>query len=243
MHEKTDKNFFKKFPVLYVLVFAIGLILLFLDFSFLSFLSDYMTIVDFTKMGISIILIASSIFEIIVYLFSFVPLSRYDRNFEELKALVINQIREKGQTILGEFLSFRPWMTDEYFVKSKHGVPKYFYPVYYVIISIANNVLYINEVRFDIFHRAYHTVGYNVIPLKSILSAGFMQDRILFSTLSGEDSSTAYFLEIRTLSGVVKVPIFEEEVTNKFGDINNIRDETINKLTIIVQTLTQQKSN
>ncbi|WP_448378328.1 hypothetical protein [Fervidobacterium sp.] len=241
MYEKTDKNFFRKFPLLYVLVFSIGVILLFFDFSFLSFLQNYMTILDFAKIGVSIILIASSIFEIIVYLFSFVPLSRYDRNFEELKALVVSQIRERGQTILGEFLSFRPWMTDEYFVKSKHGVPKYFYPVYYVIISIANNVLYINEVRFDIFNRAYHTVGYNVIPLKSILSAGFMQDRILFSTLSGEDSSTAYFLEIRTLSGVVKVPIFEEEVTNKFGNINNIRDENITKLTIIIQTLTQQK--
>ncbi len=243
MYEKTDKNFFKKFPILYVLVFTIGLILLFLDLSFLSFLQNYMTIVDFAKMGVGIILIASGIFEIIVYLFSFVPLSRYDRNFEELKALVVSQIRERGQAILGEFLSFRPWMTDEYFVKSKHGVPKYFYPVYYVVISIANNVLYINEVRFDILHKSYHIAGYSIIPLKTILSAGLVQDRILFSTASGEDSSTAYFLEIRTLGGTVKVPVFEEEVTNKFGDINNVRDETINKLTVIVQALTKQKSN
>ncbi|AFG35885.1 hypothetical protein QQE94_08515 [Fervidobacterium pennivorans subsp. shakshaketiis] len=241
MREKTDRDFFRKFPLLYVLVFSIGVILLFFDFSFLSFLQNYMTIVEFAKIGVSIILIASSIFEIIFYLFSFIPLSKYDRNFEELKTLVVSQIREKGHKILGEFLSFRPWMTDEYFVKSNHGVPKYFYPVYYVVISVANNMLYINEVRFDILHKSYHIVGYSIIPLKTILSAGLVQDKILFSTASGEDSSTAYFLEIRSLGGTVKVPVFEEEITSRFGDIKNIRDETIIKLTIIIQTLTQQK--
>ncbi|AMW33362.1 hypothetical protein SAMN04488510_101123 [Fervidobacterium changbaicum] len=243
MLEKTDKSFFKKFPIGYALTLAVGVALLYLDFSFVSILKDYMTIVDFTRIGLSIILIASGIFEIIAYLFSFVPTSRYDKNIEELKTIVVNQIREKGHSVLGEFLSFRPWMESEYYAKSRRGVTKYFYPVYYVVLSTANNVLYVTEVRLNILNKSFHMVGYNILPLKSIISAGVVQDRILFSTLSGEDAATTYFLEVRTIGGVVRIPVFEEEISSKFGDIRDIRDDVFRKLTLTVQLLTQQKSS
>jgi len=241
MWGRTDKNFFTKFPFKSLPVLIIAFALLIIDFSFvgdyIAILNDFLWLIDITKTIISAILIASGVYEIIIFLFNFVPLSRYDKHFEELKTQIITEIKSKNQNILGEFLSFRPWMVDESFVKAKEGFPKYFYPLYYVVLSMSNNKLNITEYRLNIYEKTYHVVGYNVVPINTIISAGIVQDRILFTSLSGEGAATVYFLELRTTGGNIKIPLLEDEITGRHGNIKELRDEMLLKVVTTIKSI------
>ncbi|MEJ5257271.1 MAG: hypothetical protein WHS64_03390 [Fervidobacterium sp.] len=240
MFSKSDKSFFLKFPVKYLILMILGIIFLFMDFSNIQLFSRYSMIVEFAKMGISIVFIITGLFEMMVYLFSFAPISKYDENIEKLKAQIVEDTKKRGETILGEFISFRPWMDDEYYVKAKNGIPKYFYPIYYVILSIKDNMLNISEYRLNVYKMTHHSVGYQVIPSKSIISQGFTQDRVLFSSVFGESASTTYFLEIRTLGGTLRIPILEEEISESFGDMSSVRNDFFNKIGIYLKAFFQK---
>ncbi|WP_448375369.1 hypothetical protein [Fervidobacterium sp.] len=241
MWGKTDKNFFTKFPFKSLPVLIVAFALLIIDFSFvgdyITILSDYLWLIDVTKTIISVILIASGVYEIIIFLFNFVPMSRYDKHFEELKTQIITEIKSKNQNILAEFISFRPWMVDESFVKAKKGLPKYFYPIYYVVLSMSNNILNIREYRLNIYEKTYHIAGYNVVPINTIISAGIVQDRVLFTSLSGEGASTVYFLELRTIGGNIKIPVLEEEISGRHGNVKELRDEMLLKVATTIKSI------
>ncbi|MGQ9856419.1 MAG: hypothetical protein ACUVQF_06750 [Fervidobacterium sp.] len=242
MFGKSDKSFFLKFPTKYLVLMIIGVILLFIDFSNIELFSKYSMIVDFANIGISIVFIITGLFEIFIYLISFAPASRYDENIEKLRIQITDEIKKRGEIIMGDFLSFRPWTTDEYYVKAKSGIPRYFYPVYYVILSTKDNILLVNEYKLNVYNATYHLVGYQLIPTKSIVSQGITQDRILFSSVLGESASTNYFLEIRTVGGTLRIPVLEEEISESAGDISSIRSEFLNKIGIYLKTFAQKDS-
>jgi len=241
MWGRSDKNFFTSFPWSSLVLLVIGFVILLIDLSFIasyiSILEDYMWFIDITKAIISIFLIAFGIYDVIIFLFNLAPMSRYDRHFEELKTQIADELRNKNQKIIAEFVSFRPWMSNEYFVRARTGLPKYFFPLYYVVISIQNNILIINEYRLNIYEKSYYISGYNVLPIRSIVSAGIIQDRILFNSNFGDSAATVYFLEFRTIGGNVRIPIFEEEITGRYGELKNMRDEMLLKTMSILKTI------
>jgi len=237
---KSDKDFFQRFPVGAVFGVTIGILLLTVSFEFIGqfrIFRDFVFIVEFLKNTIGVIVIAYFSFEILLYFIKFSPTKKFEKNLSEIRSTFLENVTKNGTSLIGDFISFRPWMEDEFYVKSKKGIPNIFFPTYLVAFTVKDNILYITEAKAMIQEKSYSISGYHVVPIKLVSSSSFFQDRILFSAKAGEVSATTYFLEIRTVSGSVKIALFEEEILSKYGNINQMKEEFISKIMMIIRML------
>lgn len=237
---KSDRDFFQRFPTSSVFGITIGILLLTVSFDFIGqfrILRDFVFIIEFLKNTIGVIILSYFSFGILLYFIKFSPTSKFETNLSEIRSTFLKTVTKNGHALLGDFISFRPWMEDEFYVKAKKGIPNIFYPTYLVAFTVKDNVLYITEAKVAIQEKTYSISGYHVIPMKLISSSSFFQDRILFSSKFAETSATNYFLEIRTVSSSIKIALFEEEILSKYGNINQMKEEFITKIMMILKVL------
>lgn len=243
---RTDKDFFQRFPIGAIIGIIIGILLLTLSFDFIGhfrILRDFVFIIEFLKNAIGIIILSYFSFEVLVYFIKFSSAKKFEKNLSEIRSAFLENVTKNGNTLIGDFISFRPWMEDEFYVKSKKGIPNIFFPTYLVAFTIKDKILYITEAKAMIQEKTYSISGYHVIPTKLISSSSFFQDRILFSSKLGETSATNYFIEIRTLSGTIKIPLFEEEILSKYGNVSQMKEEFITKIMMITRVLNKSSDN
>ncbi|MCX7654361.1 MAG: hypothetical protein N2Z58_06785 [Fervidobacterium sp.] len=243
---KTDKDFFLRFPVGAIFGTIVGIILLSISIDFLGyidFLKEFLFILKFIKNAFGIVVLLYFSFEILIYLLRFSPSKKFESHLSEIRKAFLEDATKDGSILIGDFISFRPWMEDEFYVKSKKGIPKIFIPVYLVAFTIKDDVIYIQEAKAQIQSKTYLLTGYYVVPTKIILSASFSQERILFPTKSGEIGATSYSIQIRTSGGEVKVELFEEEILSKYGNISNLREEFVTKVMMTIRMLNRNYQN
>lgn len=237
---KTDKDFFQRFPVGAVVGVVIGIFLLAFSIDFLEqikFLRDFIFVLNFIKNTLGIIILSYYSLAILLYFIRFSPSKKFERNLSEINSTFLENVTKDGATLIGDFISFRPWMEDEFYVKAKKGVPNIFIPAYLVAFTIKDNVLYITEVKAQIQNKTYTIAGYHVIPTKIISCTSLSQERILFSSKLGEASATNYFMEIGTVTGRIKISLFEEEILSRFGYITQMKEEFLSKVMMITKIL------
>jgi len=233
---KRDKYFFQKFPTLPIVGIIIAIVLLLIDLPS-DFIGKYTPIAKVTILVIGNIILIFGVIEIVSYIIKLLSMRDFKNNLEEVKNNAISEIKKTNSVFIADFLSFRPWMSDEYFVKSKDGVPRYFYPMYLVIFSVGDDILFVNEIKINVSQKTWSLAGYHAIPLEAISSVGLVQDRILFTNYNGDNSATVYFIEIATTGGSIRIALFEEEILSSNGEIKTIRDEFMSKIVFLIRTV------
>lgn len=238
----SDRDYFQKFPIFAVVWIMLSVVLLLISFDFLAIFKffretpQFIHWVHYVKNTIASVTIVYFSVQILIYLIKFSPMSKYQKNLSDVQNIFLEEIQKNKGNLLAEFVSFRPWMSDEYYVKiNKNYIA--FIPLYLVVFYIKDGVLYINEARVKIKEKSYEVAGYHVIPMNIINSISLSQDRILFSTRFGDDSATVYFLEIRTSSGILRIPLYEEEILSRFFNLKEKKEEFINKVMMATKFL------
>jgi len=233
---KSDKYFFQKLPISSIVGVLISLALIFIHLPSRIF-GDYTSLIELIKFAVGNIILALSGIEIFLYVLRFFSNKDFDKNLDEIKNNALNEAKRNNAVVIADFMSFRPWMSDEYYVKSKGGFLKYFYPMYYVIFSVIDDGLIINELKINVSQKIWDAVGYHFVPVNHIESVSLTQDRIFFTNYNGDNCATADFIELRTIGGSIKIALFEEELLSKNGDIKPLRDEFISKISFLIRTI------
>ncbi len=233
---KSDKYFFQKFPISSIVGALISLALIFIHLPNRVF-GDYTSLIELIKFFVGNIILTLSGIGIFLYILRFLSNKDFDKNLDEIKNNALNQAKRNNAVVIADFISFRPWMSNEYYVKSKKGFLKYFYPMYNVIFSVIDDGLIINELKISVSQKTWDVVGYHFVPINRIESISLTQDRILFTSYNGDNSATVDFIEIRTNEGSIKIALFEEELLSKSGDIKPLRDEFLSKLSFLIRTI------
>uniref|UniRef100_A0A7C4CDY1 Uncharacterized protein n=1 Tax=Fervidobacterium thailandense TaxID=1008305 RepID=A0A7C4CDY1_9BACT len=244
-YRSNDRWFFRGFPYSGVVQTLVGIFLIILPLgtyvSYITFLTEYAFVFDWLKMFIGIVFLSLGALETLFYLVRFTSSRVYNTNLQEVVEQAINEVKRTGSSVLGTFLSFRPWMVGEYYVKTEKGVPRYFFPTYLVVFYLEQGNLVIREYRLHVKNKSYEVTGYHVCPVSSIVSLALTQDRIIFDTNTESASATVDFLELRTEGGNFKIPIFEEEILSSHGDISGLKEEVISKVLLIIKSLQSLK--
>ncbi|MEN3042026.1 MAG: hypothetical protein ABDH59_01785, partial [Fervidobacterium sp.] len=144
---KTDKDFFLRFPISAIFGTVVGIILLSISIDFLGyieFLKEFLFILKFIKNTFGIAVLSYFSFEILIYLLRFSPSKKFESNLSEIRKVFLENATKDGSILIGDFISFRPWMEDEFYVKSKKRIPKIFIPLYLVAFAIKDDVIYIH---------------------------------------------------------------------------------------------------
>lgn len=240
----ADRNYFQKFPIASVIWVMIGILLFSFSFDFLDMIKffkenpEFIHWINYIKTTIATIIISYFSIHILNYFIKFSSMKEYTRHLSDIHGIFLEELRKNGE-LLADFFSFRPWMSDEYYVKiSKEHFA--FTPLYLVGFYTKGDFLYISEAKARIKSKSYEMTGYHVIPIKSIDSISLTQDRLLFSTVQGDDSATIYFFEIRTHSGAVRIPIFEVEILSRYANerqIEEMKKEFLSKIVILTKLL------
>ncbi|MFN3691985.1 MAG: hypothetical protein ACK4R7_03740 [Fervidobacterium sp.] len=241
----ADRNYFQKFPIASVIWVIIGIALFSISFDFLSILKffrenpEFIHWINYIKTTIGTIIIGYSSIYLLNYFIKFSSKKEYTSHLADIHGIFLEELRKNGD-LLADFFSFRPWMSDEYYVKIDKNYFAYT-PLYLIGLYTKNDFLYISEAKAKVKSKSYEMTGYHVIPIKSIDSISLTQDRILFSTVQGDDSATVYFFEIRTHSGTVRIPIFEVEILSRHANesqIESMKKEFLSKIIMLTKLLT-----
>ena len=233
---KSDKYFFQKLPISSIVGVLISLALIFIHLPNRIF-GDYTSLIELIKFAVGNIILALSGIGIFLYILRFLSSKDFDKNLDEVKNAALNEAKRNNAVVIADFISFRPWMSDEYYVKTKSGLLKYFYPMYHVIFSVIDDVLIINELKINVSQKIWDVVGYHFVPINHIESISLTQDRIFFTNYNGDNAATVDFIEIRTKEGSIKIALFEEELLSKSGDIKPLRDEFLSKFSFLIRTI------
>ncbi|KAF2962202.1 hypothetical protein [Fervidobacterium sp. 2310opik-2] len=239
----SDKYFFQKFPIGSVITLLVGIFLFLVNLSFveqIKYLREYNYLVHFAKNSIAFVLIVYSIPFILMYFIKFPNKKKFEMNLEEVKKNFLDNIKSKDGKLIADFVSFRPWMNQEFYVKSVKGIPKIFIPIYLVSFTIKNDILYIIEAEVSINSKEYRISGYYLVHLSNIVSANLSQDRIFFSSSMGDAAAKVNFIEIIHSSGTIKIPIFEEELLSNYGNISPLREEYSLKVMTLLKYLNKE---
>ncbi|MFN6992090.1 MAG: hypothetical protein ACK4MM_05155, partial [Fervidobacterium sp.] len=239
-----DRKYFQKFPIASAIWVMIGVILFSISFDFLNILKffrenpEFIHWINYIKTTIATIIIGYFSIYLLNYFIKFSSMKEYTRHLSDIHGIFLEELRKNGE-LLADFFSFRPWMSDEYYVKIDKGYFA-FTPLYLIGFYTKGNFLYISEAKARIKSKSYEITGYHVIPIKSIDSISLIQDRLLFSTVQGDDSATVYFFEVRTHSGTVKIPVFEVEILSRYANesqIEEMKKEFLSKIVILTRLL------
>ncbi len=239
----SDKYFFQKFPIGSVITLLIGTFFLLINLNFveqIKYLREYTYLVVFAKNFIAFVLIVYSIPSILMYFVKFPDKKKFEMNLEEIKKNFLDHIKSKDGKLIADFVTFRPWMSQEFYVKSVRGIPKIFIPIYLVSFTIKNDILYIIEAEAIIHSKEYRISGYYLVLLPNIISANLSQDRIFFSSSVGDVAAKVNFIEIIHSFGTIKIPIFEEELLSNYGNISPLREEYSLKAMTLLKYLNKE---
>ena len=127
----------------------VSLALIFIRFPNNIF-GDYTSLIELIKFIVGNLILVLSGIEIFLYVVRFLSTKDFEKNFNEIKTSALNEAKKNNAVVVADFVSFRPWMSDEYYLKSKNGFLKHFYPMYYVIFSIIDDVLFVNELKINV---------------------------------------------------------------------------------------------
>lgn len=245
-YHSNDRWFFKGFPFSGVVQASVGIFLIILPLgtyiSYFKFLAEYAFVFDWLKMFIGIVFLSLGALETLLYFIRFTSAKVYNSNLQDVVEQAVNEVKRTGSSVLGTFLSFRPWMVGEYYVKTEKGIPRYFFPTYLVVLYLEQGNLVIREYLLHVKNKSYEVAGYHVCPVSRIVSFGLTQDRIVFDTGTESSSATVDFLEFRTEGGSFRVAIFEEELLSNYGDISVMKEEMISKVSLIIKSLQSLKA-
>ncbi|MGC8955812.1 MAG: hypothetical protein ACP5JS_06970 [Fervidobacterium sp.] len=238
---KSDRDFFKKFPAKDLVLLIFGIILMIINFDFLAqikYVRDFYLLIIFVKNTIAALLIIYSFVIIIMYFVKRTSTKTFLSNLEEVRKDFIAYITKNEKTLIADFVSFRPWMAEEFYVKSVRSVPSIFIPLYLVAFALKDNKLYITEAKVDVMNKEFQITGYYTYATTDLISTNLSQDRIMFSSSLGENvGATVEFIEINTNAGITKIPLFEEELLSSFGNVKPLRNEFIQKVSMVISVL------
>ncbi|ODN31062.1 hypothetical protein A4H02_01970 [Fervidobacterium thailandense] len=209
--------------------------------SYFKFLADYAFVFDWLKTFIGVVFLSLGTLETLLYFIRFTSSKVYNSNLQDVVEQILTEVKRTGSSVLGTFLSFRPWMSGEYYVKTEKGVPRYFFPTYLVVLYTEGGNLVVREYLLHIRNKTYEVVGYHVCPISRIVSVGLTQDRLVFDTGTESVGATVDFFEVRTEGGSFRVPIFEEEILSSYGNIGTLKEEMISKVSLIIKLLLSSK--